>query len=301
MSGAIVPNNSPAEQASDVLDGVPLKLPRILHVDRGEPWRWLALGWDDLMTTPVFSIGFGAVYAVVGLAILFMLLAYEQFFWVLPLAGAFFIFGPVTAVGLYHLSRQRAEGRSIDLNDALTAWRHNPTQILFIGVILLLINLFWVRAAALIFFLFFNDAPPRPEIGYMLDVLVSAQALPFLTTGTLVGLVLAVITFSLTVIAIPLLLDRRDSNVVIAMAASVTAVRENPWTLGIWAWLIVLFVGAGIAAGFIGLAVTLPLIGHASWHAYKATIVWDDDPVEAVTEDTIPEAASEQTPDADGA
>ena len=136
------------------------------------------------------------------------------------------------------------------------------------GVALLLFMFAWIRLAALIFMLFFGLAPPALE-NLVSQTLLSAESLPFLITGTAVGAVLSVIAFAISVVSIPLLLDRTEANVITAIATSVVAVRENLATMALWAALIVLFVGAGIATLYLGLIVALPLIGHATWHAYK--------------------------------
>ena len=143
------------------------------------------------------------------------------------------------------------------------------------GLLLTLFFLAWLRLATLIFALFFSASPPRPEPLYLLDVFVSTTAIPFLAVGTIVGGALAALVFAISAISIPILLDR-DVNVMEAVIISFEAVRRNFWTMMLWAWLIVLFVGAGIATGYLGLALTMPLIGHATWHVYRAVVVWDD-------------------------
>ena len=102
----------------------------------------------------------------------------------------------------------------------------------------------------------------------------STESLPFLIVGTTVGAALAVLAFCLSAISIPLLLDRPEAHVVTAITASFKAVFENPATMAFWAVLIVLFAGAGLITFYVGLIVTLPLIGHASWHAYRDLLEW---------------------------
>jgi uncharacterized membrane protein len=181
--------------------------------------------------------------------------------------------GPILAVGLYEVSRRHEQGRSATLGDALAAFRANSSQIAFMGVTLLLLFFAWVRIAVLIFFLFFGLEPPNPE-AFVGVVFFSASSLPFLIVGTLAGALLAALAFGLSAISIPLLLDREEAHVVTAITASFRAIQDNPATMAFWAVLIVLFVGAGLATFYLGLIVTLPLIGHASWHAYRDLVEW---------------------------
>jgi len=131
----------------------------------------------------------------------------------------------------------------------------------------MLFNLAWVRIATLLFALFFSDVNPGLE-RLIQWTLFSPSSLPFLVVGGAVGAALAVVVFAISAVSLPLLLDR-DENVFTAIATSVTAVRLNWQAMALWAALIVVFTGLGIVTLFIGLAVTLPLIGHATWHAYK--------------------------------
>ena len=108
-----------------------------------------------------------------------------------------------------------------------------------------------------------------------INFLLSTERIPFLLTGTVIGGALAVIVFSISAISIPLLLERKEMHVIHAMVISVKAVRANLWPMLLWAWLVAMFIGVGLATAYIGLIVTLPLIGHATWHAYKDIIDWD--------------------------
>ena len=156
----------------------------------------------------------------------------------------------------------------MSFGDTLAAWQRNGGQIGLMGVALLLLMFAWLRLAAMIFMLFFGLEPPSLDTLVQQTVL-SADALPFLIIGSAVGAVLALIAFAISVISIPLLLDHPESNVITAITTSVNAVRTNPAAMLFWGALVVLFVGAGLVTFLLGLIITLPLIGHASWHAYQ--------------------------------
>jgi uncharacterized membrane protein len=236
-----------------------------IAVDR--PWSWLARGLQDMRRAGAASIAYGALFAILGLVMV-------GFAWVvglravaLPLVAGFFLVGPILAVGLYDLSRRLERGEAVSLGAALAAWRGNASQIALMGLALMLFFLAWIRIATLIYALFFGSQ--EFALGAIVEqLLLTADGLSFLIVGTLIGAVLAIVVFAISAVSIPMLLDR-DIDVISAIATSVVAVRENPAPMLVWAILIVLFIGAGLVTGFIGLILTMPLIGHASWHAYR--------------------------------
>jgi uncharacterized membrane protein len=242
--------------------------PRIRKIDLDRPWAWLAAGWRDLAWAPTVGLTYGVLFALIGWAVTFGLWWAGMLYLILPLTAGFLIMGPILAVGLYEVSRRHERGQRATLGDALAAFRANPTQIAFMGVTLLLLFLAWIRLAVMIFYLFFGLTPPSPA-DFVGQVFFSAESLPFLVVGTAMGAALAALAFAISAISIPLLLDRGDAHVVTALGASFKAIADNPATMAFWAVLIVLFVGAGLVTFYLGLIVTLPLIGHATWHAYR--------------------------------
>jgi uncharacterized membrane protein len=261
---------------SDVaqVSGVPM--PRIQKRDLDRPWQWLNAGWGDLRRAAPISLLYGVACGVAGAILTAVIWAFGWFYLVLPLMAGFMFMGPLLAVGLYYVSRELDAGNRPRLIDSMVAWRANAQQIAFMGLALMLFLLAWIRIAQIIFALFFAENPPRPEVLFIVDVFLSADSIPFLFVGTIVGGVLAAVAFAISAISIPLLVDK-PANVLTAIATSVAAVRENFWTMALWAWLIVLFIAAGVITCYLGLIVTMPLIGHATWHAYKDLVVWDED------------------------
>ena len=241
--------------------------PRIRRVSVDRPWAWLAAGWRDVMAAPQVSIAYGALLVVLTYLLLVVLLQAEVFWLVLPLTAGFFFTAPLLAVGLYETSKRLAAGEPVGLGHALLAYKRNGTQLSYMGVILGLFHLGWIRIALLIFAVFFGVGF-NPTWETILVKLIAPQALPFWAVGTAVGAVLAALVFAISAISIPMLLDR-DVNVFTAVATSFTAVRENWAAMTLWAGLIVAFTAFGVLPLFLGLAVTMPLVGHATWHAYK--------------------------------
>lgn len=242
-------------------------LPAIHDVSSDRPWVWLSAAWRDMMSTPFISFGYG----VLAVASSFMLLAglamMNMHYLILPLAGGFLLLGPIFAVGLYEASRLRDHGRSVTLWAVLHAYQRNAAQLSIIGMALLVAFLAWVRLAFLLFMLFFSEDPPALDM--LVDKIFFSSISPiFLTVGVIVGGMAAAAVFAVSVVAIPMLLDRQ-TDAFTAMATSIKACRDNPRTMTVWAGLIALFIAAGISTGFLGLLITFPLVGHASWHAYR--------------------------------
>lgn len=241
---------------------------RLRAVTLDHPWRWLSAGWLDVCSEPAISYLYGGVFTALGMVLLVGLDYWGMAWLILPLAFGFALIGPAAAVGLYEVSRRLDGGAEIRLGHAVTAWRRNPGQIALVGVFLLIAFVAWLRLAMLEFMLFFGSAPP--SLDHLLEaVFLSPAGVPFLLVGTISGAMLAAAVFAMTAIAIPLLVDRPDCDAMTAMLTSVEAVRRNPRPLALWAFLIGLFTLMAVGLFFVGLVVVLPLLGHASWHAYR--------------------------------
>lgn len=250
-------------------------LPRVRQVGTERPWVWLEAAWNDLRAAPQIAALYGIIAVVSSLMLTVGLSQSGLLYLLLPLAAGFMLLGPIFAVGLYEASRLIEQGERPTLTRIAFAYRRNTMQIAGIGMTLMLAMLAWIRVAFLIFALFFSTRPPAFD--QLIDHLFfSAQTVPFLLTGTLVGGVIATIVFSISVVAIPMLLDRQ-TDIFTAMATSVSVVRANPKPMLLWAFLITLFTAAGIVTGFLGLALALPLIGHASWHCYRDLVEPEQD------------------------
>lgn len=254
---------------AEVLPSLPAPSGFLVHrVADDRPWHWLAAGWRDLARAPQVSIAYGICLALFSWALAYGLWYGEVGYLVLPMAAGFFLVAPLIAVGLYDTSRRLESGRPVDLGLALMAW-HRPAQIAAFGMVLLLLHFAWVRVALLWFALYFSSGtPPLDAIPFYL---MDAENLPFLVIGTLIGGGFALVAFAISVVALPMLLDR-EVDVITAIITSVRAVRANPRAMALWAGLIVLFTAVGIVTFFAGLAILFPLVAHATWHAYKDVV-----------------------------
>lgn len=262
-------SHGPAHQNDDIwLDGHPYPDIRRVTVDQSS--LWLAAGWRDFKASPLVSLLYGLMFVVGGYALVFGLKQMGMESLILPLIGGFMLVAPVLAVGLYEASRRRETGEPVRLGMCISAFRRNPVQLASFGLVLLIMYLTWLMLALLIFAVFYNERPPAMD-SFIINVLLAPQAPLFLVVGTAVGGVLAWLAFSLSVVALPMMLDR-DVSAIYAMAASIEATRKNGRVMIGWAAMIALITFVGMATFFIGLALALPLVGHASWHAYRAMI-----------------------------
>jgi len=242
--------------------------PHIRKVALDRPWLWLGAGWRDLLAVPLLSLAFGTATVIAGWLGVALLVWLDLPYLVLPLSAGFFFVGPFLAVGLYELSRRLEGGLPVDREGVLLAWRRNPDQIALMGLLLLLLHLAWMRAAQLLFALFQWQTVPSWD--RFLDLAWhSTRSLPFLAIGVIVGAVLAGVAFAIGAFSMPYLLDRRGANLFEAIATSVAAVRLNLRPMLLWAGLIVLMVVLAMIPGLLGLVVVLPVVAHATWHAYR--------------------------------
>jgi uncharacterized membrane protein len=255
------------------IDVVPTPQPvpaRINRVAVDRPWSWLAAGWRDLMAAPHVGFAFGAGLTAAGWALAALLLQAGIAWAILPATAGFFLLAPLLAAGLYETSRRREQGEPVALALALRgALTRNPSQLALAGVALLLLHLFWVRVAGPLFALFFGLGPAAPLDALPMAVLRSDLFLPFLAVGTAAGAVLALAAFAVSAVSIPMLVDRPEVSAPEAMLRSVQAVAENPRAMAFWAGLIVVLTAMALLPFFLGLAFVLPLVGHATWHAYR--------------------------------
>lgn len=253
--------------------GAPAAIDRvaIARVAFDAPWNWLAAGWRDLWSAPHISLSYGVVFAILSAALTLGLMVADLASLTLALAGGFLLVGPVAAVGLYEVSRRLENGERVAWRDVLKIWPKTAGQLGFFGGILAFVYFVWVQMAFLLFMLFLGARPLPPASEFVPTLLFTGHGLGLLVTGTIVGGALAALAFAISVISVPLLVTRRI-DAVTAIANSLAAVRLNPKPMALWAALIAGFIAVGIATVFAGLAIAFPLIGHATWHAFRDVV-----------------------------
>ncbi|MGA1253433.1 MAG: DUF2189 domain-containing protein [Burkholderiaceae bacterium] len=228
---------------------------------------WLKQGWNDLLCSGMRGCFYGAVFALMGYAIAFIYGTFWQA--TMGLTAGFFLVGPFLCCGIYELSRQRARGEPFSLPASLTSFMRNWKSIAFLAAMLTFFMVVWARVSVVIFALFASH--DYPTLQAMFGQIVSAENIEFLLVWGGVGFVIASLVFSISVVSMPLLLDR-DTDTLEAVFASARALWANPITCLVWGGLIVAIIGASLLIFLPLLIVTAPWVGHATWHAYKGMI-----------------------------
>lgn len=231
------------------------------------PFAWLRRGARDVRRCGIASLFFGLCFATGGVLLLVAFRSAVE--WVTAVTTGFMLLGPLLCIGLYELSRQHEAGEPISLARALMVWQRNIGAFGIYSLILIVIYLVWARASMVIFALFYQGG--MPTMASFLTQITAFDNVEFLLAYVVIGGFFALLVFGFSVVAIPLMLDR-NQDAVTAMLASASALLRNLPMLLIWAALIVLAAAVGFATGLVGLVFTMPLVGHATWHAYRALI-----------------------------
>lgn len=242
--------------------------PTVRTIGYAAPLHWLGRGFDDMLHAPAASLFYGAVLALMG----WTLVTWYGGAIGLALTTGFLLIGPFLAVGIYDLSRQLESSHSLDPLQSLTAWRANRPAIGFYALILMLSLAVWMRVSVvLVALLVPQEFETVTEL--LQQLLADAGLWVFLVLYLLIGAVLAAFSFAVSAVALPLLLDHPEMDAISAMIASFTAIRRNPGPMALWAATIAVVIAAGFMSWYVGLVITVPLVGHATWHAYRQLIV----------------------------
>ncbi|MGE0097724.1 MAG: DUF2189 domain-containing protein [Hydrogenophaga sp.] len=239
---------------------------RLADLNAGDPVRWLRQGWTDFAQCPRIGVFYGLCFFLMGHALLAVFRAAPAY--VLALSAGFLLMGPFLCLGLYHASRTLQQGGRPSLRDSLMAWRPTlGTMAIFAGVLLIL-EMLWGRASLVVFAVTFNTMPSTENL---LAQLVNPENIEFLITYTVVGAFFAGFIFVTSAISIPMILDRR----VDAISAALTSIRaclQNPGVMLWWGALITALTVLAMLPLFMGLFVVGPVVGHATWHAYRQIV-----------------------------
>jgi uncharacterized membrane protein len=243
-------------------------LPAVREAMPDAPWRWLRLGLADMRAAPMPSLFYGGVLTALGI-----LLTHSPSKGAVELAllTGVLIVGPFLLMGLYDISRRLARGERVPLGATMLAWRANAPAIGFYAVILALLLAVWIRVSIVVVALFFDGAAPSIEALWE-GMKTSPDAIVFIAAYAAAGCGFALFVFATSAVSLPMLLDRAEMDALSAMITSFNALRKSFGTMLLWAGLIVSLVAFGFAAFYVGLVVVLPLIGHATWHAYREIV-----------------------------
>lgn len=253
--------------------------PEIKKLTTAQPFHWLRMGLHDLRQHSTIAIGYGALIALIY-AIISGLTISSQFYQVwIQLTAGFILLAPMMALGFYGVSRKTERSEHVSFSDMFHVWRINPKGMLGMGLLIVLMFLTWFMvsmqlAAAL--------AQSQEALGMLMRADTSTQSTYALLATNLsiplalgylsIGLVYMLVVFGFAAVSIPLMMDRPETDAITALVISWNAVMHNWKPMLLWAVLIVAITVVGLAVFYVGLAVTMPLLGFASWHAYRDTL-----------------------------
>lgn len=263
-------------EADEYLAVIPPVLPPLRQKSRwhrGLPasaaLTWLAQGWRDLWTAPLPSLAYGVLVFLASVAVVAGLVVLKADYILFPALAGFMVVGPILAVGLYEKSRRIAAGEPVGFWRMIVVNPRSGGQILFTGVLLCLLMLLWMRAAVIVYALFFG-LTPFPGLSHIAAMLFTTPVgWAMLIVGGGVGALFAAFSFAISAISIPMLLDRRV-DALTAMGTSVAITSKNLPVMLTWGAIVLALFLFGIVTGFLGLVLVFPVLGHGTWHAYRA-------------------------------
>ncbi len=249
----------PQEVNSESIFNLPLA-----ELTAGDPFKWLKLGWQDFRRCPKVGLFYGLCFFLMGHALLAVFQRAPEY--VLWLSAGFLLMGPFLCLGLYDASKaMQTNHHRPSLRASLLAWRPTKSTMGIFAFVLLILEMLWGRAALIVFAVSFNNMPGTVDV---VDILLDPENIGFVITYIVVGGVFATLIFVTSAISIPMIMDRR----VDAISAGLTSIRaclKNPGVMMLWGGLISLIILVSMLPAFVGLLITGPIIGHATWHAYR--------------------------------
>jgi uncharacterized membrane protein len=265
------PTDPPLADAPPPAAALPEAAPavRLNRLAFSDPLKWLVLGWRDFIRCPGIGVFYGLVFMVMGWAILKV---YENApAYTLALSAGFLLVGPFLCLGLYRASQRLERGEKPDFGDSLLAWDTRTGQLAIFGFLLLVLEMLWGRATLVLFAVSFDG---MPDFKGSLRALLDPDNIGFIVAWVGVGALFAGLIFAISVVSIPMILDRQTD----AISAGLTSLRlvltQTPVML-FWGFLVSTITVLALLPWFAGLLLAGPVIGHASWHAYRASVAPD--------------------------
>ena len=232
----------------------------------------LARGMSDFSAMPTHALFLCLIYPIVGLILARVSFGHDVLSLLFPLAAGFALLGPFVAIGFYELSRQREQGLDISWEDAFDVL-HSPSRdaIAALGLLLLVIFVFWIGVAEAIYVETFGHEPAASIPNFVREVFTTPAGWTLIIVGNGIGFLFALAVLIISVVSFPLLLDR-DVGAVEAVLTSVRAVAANPAPMAVWGLIVAGLLVVGSLPLFVGLAVVVPVLGHSTWHLYRKLV-----------------------------
>src|SRR5271168_5543357 len=268
-SGDVPPLAQPAQATA---------APKIRTIGLSDLHDALRLGWEDFKAVPSHAIILCVIYPVLGLVLARTVHGYSVLPLLFPLAAGFALLGPFAALGLYELSRRRELGESATAWDAFDVLR-SPSfgAMLGLGTLLLALFVTWVATAQAIYIAVFGYGGAASLSDFTHRVLTTPQGWWLIVVGCGIGFLFALVALCISVVSFPMMLDRH-AGAGDAMVTSLRAVAKNPVPMAAWGLIVALLLVLGSVPLFLGLAIVIPLLGHATWHLYRRVIATDPNP-----------------------
>ena len=247
--------------------------PNIRKISPADLKDALVKGLDDFKAKPSHLVLLAVIYPIVMVFAVNIAAGYELLSLVFPLVSGFALIGPLAAVGLYDMSKQREEGLDISWEHAFNVFRsHSIIAIVELSILLLVIYFAWLGAAFAIYLLLFGSAVPVSIAEFVWQVLTTPAGWTLIIVGCGLGFVFALVVLVISAVSFPMLIDR-DVGTVTAVQTSISAFVANPMTMLIWGAIVASLLLIGSVPFFVGLAVVMPVLGHATWHLYRKIVV----------------------------
>lgn len=245
---------------------------QVKDIEMMRPLHWLALAWRDMERCPTAGVTHGLILAIMGGSLFWF--ARDEFWWIAAMLSACMIVAPLLAVGLYEISRRLERGEEATLTDAFRIWTCGDKRLIHFGVLLALSSAGWLLCSAALVHWILPASVHTPAD--FLRLVVLQPTLGLFEMWVLMSALIAAPMFASTVVTIPLLLEHPSLTMAQAVFTSWRVVAMNPFAMACWAGLLCLFTTLGIGSVFLGLLAIVPMLGHASWHAYRDLVT--DDP-----------------------
>ncbi len=246
----------------------------IINLRFGDPFRWLMLGWRDLMAAKGIALFYGVCFWAMAVVLGAVFRSKPEY--AMSIASGCLLVGPFLAMGLYEVSRRREKGIPNELSASLTCWDSHVRSMGMLVLVLIVLELLWGRASLVVFAVFFNTG--MPSTTGVIQAVFNPENWEFLAVYLLVGGVFAGLVYATAVVSIPMILDR-DTDAISAGITSLQVVFSNLPVMLLWGALLTSLVVMALVPWGLGLLVIGPWLGHASWHAYRGSVRWPDENV----------------------
>ncbi len=231
--------------------------------------QWLGAGWSDFRTNPLQSLGYGLAVFTLSVGVIWGLIAVGLPSLILPALSGFLVVGPLLAIGLYEKSRRLHAGQPVTLASMIVAHPRSGGQLVFAGLLLCLLVMLWLRAANLLYALFYGLLPFPGYDQILVQMLTTPRGWALILTGSAIGGMFAAFAMAISLFSIPMLLERKV-DALTALGTSFALTTQNLRAVLPWGAIVVIGFALSAVTGLLGLIVIFPLLGHGTWHAWVA-------------------------------